>query len=57
LWARIKNDCEKKGRPMMFADAWIAASAVLLNVPLVTHNTADYIVVEGLTILTAPASP
>jgi predicted nucleic acid-binding protein len=56
LWARIKNNCEKKGRPITFADAWIAASAVQLNVPLVTHNATDYIAVEGLTILTAPPS-
>src|SRR5216684_3090366 len=25
LWARIKNNCERKGRPITFADAWIAA--------------------------------
>jgi hypothetical protein len=25
VWARIKSDCEKKGRPITFADAWIAA--------------------------------
>ena len=37
LWARIKINCEKKGRPITFADAWIAASAVQLNVPLATH--------------------
>jgi predicted nucleic acid-binding protein len=27
LWARIKSSCEKKGRPITFADAWIAAAA------------------------------
>ncbi len=55
LWAKIKSSCEKKGRPITFADAWIAASAVQLNIPLVTHNAADYVAVESLTILTAPA--
>jgi predicted nucleic acid-binding protein len=53
VWARIKNGCDKKGRPIAFADAWIAAAAVQLNVPLVTHNAGDFRAVESLTILTA----
>ena len=52
LWARIKNRCEKKGRPIAYADAWIAASAVQYKIPLVTHNAKDYEAVESLTILT-----
>jgi|SRR5215471_19327979 len=56
IWARIKSDCEKKGRPIMFADAWIAAAAVQLNMPLVTHNAGDYHAVDGLMVVTAPAS-
>ena len=55
-WARVKSGCEKKGRPITFADAWIAAAALQLNVPLVTHNASDYRAVEKLTILTAPAA-
>ena len=31
-----------------FADAWIAAAALQLNVPLVTHNAGDYGAVEDL---------
>ena len=54
-WARIKNGCQKKGRPITFADAWIAAAALQFNVPLVTHNAADYRAVDDLTLLTAPA--
>ena len=53
VWARIKSACEKKGRPITFADAWIAAAALQLNVPLVTHNASDYRGVDKLTILTA----
>ena len=56
VWARIKSGCERKGRPITFADAWIAAAAVQLNVPLVTHNAGDYQAVENLTILTASAA-
>jgi predicted nucleic acid-binding protein len=55
LWARVKRSCEKKGRPITSADAWIAAAALQLNVPLVTHNASHFRAVENLTILTAPA--
>ena len=55
-WARIKSGCEKKGRPITFADAWIAAAAQQLSVPLVTHNASDYRAVENLTILTTSTS-
>jgi predicted nucleic acid-binding protein len=55
-WARIKSKCERKGRPISFADAWIAAAAVQLNVPLVTHNVSDYRAVDGLTVVAAPAT-
>jgi predicted nucleic acid-binding protein len=52
LWASIKSACKKSGRPITFADAWIAAAAIQLNVPLVTHNANDYAVVPNLTVLT-----
>jgi len=32
--------------------AWHAATALLLHVPLVTHNAADFEGIEGLEILT-----
>jgi hypothetical protein len=41
------------GRPISFPDTWIAASALQLNIPLVTHNAGDYEAIDGLTILTA----
>jgi predicted nucleic acid-binding protein len=53
MWARIKSGCEKKSRPIMVADAWIAAAALQLNVPLATHNARDFEAVDGLLILTA----
>jgi len=56
LWVRIKSGCEKKGRPIAFADAWIAAAALQLSVPLVSHNISHYGAVENLIILTAPAA-
>ncbi len=56
LWALIKSACEKKGRPITFADAWIAAAALQLNAPLATHNARDYAAVKNLVILTAPTT-
>jgi len=55
LWARTKGAREKKGRPITFADAWIAAAALQLNVPLVTHNARDYAGIQNLIVLTAQA--
>jgi predicted nucleic acid-binding protein len=51
-WARIKSSGAKRGRQITFADAWIAAAALQLNVPLVTHNASDYEAVENLIIQT-----
>src|SRR5579863_4674907 len=31
IWAGIKSAREKKGRPITFADAWIASAALQLN--------------------------
>ena len=56
MWAHVKSSCEKLGRPITFADAWIAAAALQLNVPLATHNLRDFAVVKDLTVLSAPTS-
>jgi tRNA(fMet)-specific endonuclease VapC len=53
IWAQIKSAREKKGRPITFADAWIASAALQLNVPLVTHNARDFEAVDSLVIPTA----
>ena len=39
-------------RPISPQDAWIAATALRYQIPLVTHNAADFDAVEGLTIIT-----
>jgi predicted nucleic acid-binding protein len=38
----------RNGRRIETADAWIAATALLYDVPLLTHNKADYLGVPGL---------
>src|SRR5262249_44202712 len=50
-WADVTSQARALGRPIDVADAWIAATALLLGVPLVTHNPADYAGVSGLAVL------
>ena len=50
-WARIKS---RRGRPMSDPDAWIAATAVCYEVPLVTHNSRHFLHIDGLKIITVP---
>ena len=42
IWAALRNESTRKGRQMSSADAWIAATAVILSAPLVTNNPKDY---------------
>ena len=44
---------KRKGRPIQTADAWIAASALYYQVPLITNNQSDYSMVDGLVVLSA----
>jgi predicted nucleic acid-binding protein len=37
-WAQIMDDAKGLGRRLEAADAWIAATALLLSVPLLTHD-------------------
>ena len=50
-WAAAMHSSRKRGQPVAPADAWIAATALLLNVPLITHNGAHYSGVEGLRVI------
>ncbi|MGA2771966.1 MAG: hypothetical protein ABSG26_14225 [Bryobacteraceae bacterium] len=38
----------RNGRRIETANAWIAATALLYDVPLLTHNKTDYLGVPGL---------
>lgn len=51
LWAEATDSARRKGRPIAAADAWHAATALLLDVPLVTHNKDDFLGVDGLTVV------
>lgn len=50
-WAEVKDDANRAGRPIATADAWNAATALFLGLPLVTHNRKHFAGVAGLTII------
>ena len=37
-WAEVMHDAQKAGRRLESGDGWIAATASLLNAPLLTHD-------------------
>ncbi len=51
IWARIRAERDRQGRPMAAQDAWVAACALRHSYPLVTHNAVDYVGVTGLTVV------
>ena len=53
LWADVSFEAKRQGRPIETADAWIAASALYYQVPLITNNRNDYSMVRGLVLLSA----
>ena len=50
-WARITDAEQRKGRAISTADAWIAATALVNNVPLVTHNKKHFEGVDNLAVI------
>lgn len=55
LWGEIRAGCRAKGSPISSQDAWIAASALRYELPLVTHNPKDFETVDGLQLITETA--
>lgn len=50
-WARARVSAKRNGRRIPTADAWIAAVALWLDAPLVTHNADDFAGVDDLTVI------
>lgn len=51
LWAQIKSDAHRNGKPIDTADAWVASVALMFDVPLVTHNRRHFENVKDLKII------
>lgn len=51
VWAEVSDNGRRRGRPIAAADAWVAATALQLGVPPVTHNRDDFAFVPGLTLI------
>lgn len=52
LWSLVKAERAALGRPIHPEDAWIAATALDLDCPLITHNTADFLAIPSLQVIT-----
>jgi predicted nucleic acid-binding protein len=53
-WATIRAGAQRNGRTIERQDAWVAAVAVTLNLPLVTHNASHFNQVPFLQVVTSP---
>lgn len=51
VWTEVLSDAKKNGHPIDVSDVWVALTALLLSVPLVTHNQSHFIYVNGLTVI------
>ena len=50
-WALICVERQRLGKPISVQDAWIAATALRHECPLVTHNRDDFANIAGLTVI------
>ena len=50
-WAEVMVVARSLGRRIEVADAWVAATALLYDAPLITNNPGDYVGVAGIKLL------
>lgn len=50
-WAEVTVQSRRKGKPIQVGDAWIAATALFQDIPLITHNRSHYLNVENLALI------
>ena len=51
-WATVRGHRSALGLPISPQDAWIAATAIRYQIPLITHNAGDYQQIVGLRVIT-----
>ena len=51
IWAEIMTDSRLNGLNISISDAWIASTAISLQIPLITHNEKDFQKIKGLTVI------
>lgn len=56
IWADVVVAARRQGRPIQVAAAWLAATALARDSPLLTHNGGDDAGVGRLALLSARAS-
>lgn len=50
-WAEVRNQTRDMGRQAGVADSWIAATALLYDIPLITHNHRHYEAIPRLNVV------
>lgn len=51
LWSQVKRSAKNCGRPIETADAWIAATALQYEIPLITLNHRDFNFLDDLELI------
>lgn len=51
-WGEVRY--ERRSQPISVGDGWIAATALVNGLPLITHDAGDFAGLAGLTIITEP---
>jgi predicted nucleic acid-binding protein len=52
IWGVVRVESMRAGRTIERQDAWIAATALAYDIPLITHNAKHYAHLTGLRIIT-----
>ncbi len=50
-WAALNEEARQQGRVLGCADAWVAATAVAADIPLVSHNRKHFEFLTSLTLI------
>lgn len=51
MWAEVVDAEQRKGRIINTADAWVAATAIANNIPLISHNRKHFERVDRLVLI------